>query len=128
LFSAASIVQGEKMSERPSTSRSVYGSASAKRPQALQQFFDQTEEFHKLGLLDQQATYCMGLLLGIYRYERESKSEFRSWCEDIPGLYANLLLTQWQERNKGTAVITAVRNVIRESCPEWTKWLPNQKP
>jgi hypothetical protein len=87
----------------------------------LQQFFDQTEEYHKLGLLDLEATYCMGVLLGIYRYERESKSEFRSWCKGIPGLYADLLLTQWQERTKGTAAIPAVRNFVRERCPEWTK-------
>jgi hypothetical protein len=93
----------------------------------LQQFFDQTEEYHKLGLLDQEASYCMGVLLGIYRYERESKSEFRSWCEDIPGLYADLLLTQWRERNKGTAAITTVHNFIRESCPEWTNWLPERR-
>jgi hypothetical protein len=93
----------------------------------LRQFFDQTEQYHKLGLLDQEATYCMGVLLGIYRYERESKSEFRSCCEDIPGLYADLLLTQWQERNEGTATITAVHNFVRESCPEWTKRLPDQK-
>ena len=92
----------------------------------LQQFFDQIEEFHKSGLFDQEATYCMGVLLGIYRYERESKSEFRSWCEDIPGLYADLLLTQWQDRNKGTAAVTAVHNFVRESCPEWAKWLPNE--
>jgi hypothetical protein len=93
----------------------------------LQQFFDQTEEFHKLGLLDQEAAYCMGVLLGIYRYERESNSDFRSWCDDIPGLYADLLLTQWEKRNKGALAITAVHNFVRESCPEWTKRLPNQK-
>ena len=93
----------------------------------LQQFFDRTEKYHELGLFDQEATYCMGVLLGIYRYERESRSEFRSWCEDVPDLYADLLLTQWRERNKGTAAITAVHNFIRQNCPQWTNWLPGRK-
>jgi hypothetical protein len=89
----------------------------------LQHFFDETERYHELGLLDQEATYCMGVLSGIYRYERESKSEFRSWCEDIPEDYARRLLDQWQKRNEGAAAIMTVHEFIRENCPKWAPWL-----
>jgi len=34
----------------------------------------------------------MGVILGIYRYEHESKSEFREWCVDVPIECAGYLL------------------------------------
>jgi hypothetical protein len=39
----------------------------------LQPFFDQVVRYHELGMPEQEATYCMGVILGICRYERESK-------------------------------------------------------
>src|ERR1700730_1846959 len=49
----------------------------------LQPFFDQVERYRELGMAEQEAAYCKGVILGIYRYERESKSEFREWSTDI---------------------------------------------
>jgi hypothetical protein len=95
--------------------------------QELQPFFEQAERYHKLGMLEQEATYCMGVVRGIYRYERESKSEFREWSEDIPAECAGFLLGQWRERNRDAQSINAVREFIREHCPEWSKWLKNFK-
>src|SRR5215831_11587784 len=43
----------------------------------LQPFFDQVERYHELGMGEQEATYCMAVMLGIYRFEHESKSEFK---------------------------------------------------
>jgi hypothetical protein len=93
----------------------------------LHPFFEQIERYHELGMPDQEATYCMGVLSGIYRYERDSQSEFKAWCVDIPNERARLLLDKWQKRNIATAAINTVHKFIRESCPEWTKWLKDQK-
>ena len=93
----------------------------------LQPFFEQIERYHQLGMPDQEATYCMGVLFGIYRYARESKSEFREWSVDIPGEFAGLLLDKWQKRHKATANVNALHNFIRERCPQWAKWLQDQK-
>src|SRR5713226_5176088 len=50
----------------------------------LQPFFDQVERYHALGMIKQEATYCMAVLLGIYRFERESESEIKQLAEDLP--------------------------------------------
>ena len=52
---------------------------------------------------EQEATYCTGVILGIYRYEHESKSEFRGWSVDVPIECAGYLLDKWRERKQGTA-------------------------
>ena len=50
----------------------------------LQPFFDQVERYHELGMAEQEATYSMAVILGIYRFEHESKSEFKKLAEDLP--------------------------------------------
>jgi len=93
----------------------------------LQPFIDQVERYHKMGLPEQEAVYCMGVILGIYRYEREAKSEFRQWCEDIPAEFGGFLLDKWRKRNPDGARINAMHDFIRTRCPEWANWLKHTK-
>ncbi len=85
----------------------------------LQPFYDQTARYHELGMLEQEMTYCMGVILGTYRYEHESKSEFRKWAEDIPIECAGDLLTTWRERNQNAVAAEAMDKFIRQRCPKW---------
>lgn len=93
----------------------------------LQPFFEQVERYHELDMPEQEAAYCMGVIIGIYRYERESKSEFKEWSVDIPADCAGFLLDKWKERNRDKARITAMHEFIRARCPEWTEWLKDEK-
>ena len=68
-----------------------------------------------------------GVLFGIYRYERESESEFKAWSVDSLSEFARLLLAELQKRNKAAGNINVVHKFIRESCPEWSEWLKDQK-
>ena len=89
----------------------------------LQPFYDQAKRYRELGMAEQETTYCMGVILGIYRYEHESKSEFRKWCEDVPIECAGFLLDIWRERNQGTAPAQAMDKFIRNRCPKWAEYL-----
>jgi hypothetical protein len=92
----------------------------------LQPFVDQVERYHKLGMPEQEAAYCMGVLLGIYRYEHESKSDFKQWAEDIPAEYAGNLVREWRERNPEQAGIDAMYAFICERCPKRANWLKDE--
>jgi hypothetical protein len=83
---------------------------------------DQAKRYHDIGSLEQEAVYCMGVLLGLYRYERESKSEFRQCAEDIPGDVGGYLLDEWRKRNPDRARVNAMHEFIRTRCPEWDNW------
>jgi hypothetical protein len=93
----------------------------------LQPFFDQVERYHELDMPEQEAVYCMGVIFGIYRYEQESKSEFRSLSVDISADCAGFLLDKWRKRNRKKSSINAMRVFFRERCPEWAKWLDDKK-
>ena len=77
----------------------------------LQPFFEQVERYHEMGLPEQEATFCKGVIFGIYRYERESKSEFRGWSVDIPAECGGFLLDKWRERNREKDSINAMHEL-----------------
>jgi len=89
----------------------------------LEPFFDQAGRYHELGMTKEEATYCRGVILGIYRYEHESKAEFREWSVDIPVECAGNLLTRWRERNQNSASNAAMDAFIRDRCPNWVRCL-----
>jgi hypothetical protein len=89
----------------------------------LQPFFDQVERYHELAMAEQEATYCMAVVLGIYRFAHESKSEFKKLAAEIPAECAGNLLEDWRARNPDQGGIDAMYRFIRERCPKWASWL-----
>jgi hypothetical protein len=89
----------------------------------LQPYFDQLGRYRELGMTKQEHAYCKGVILGIYRYEQESKSEFRDWSIDIPVDCAGSLLDEWRERCQNSRSKAAMDDFIRERCPKWAKYL-----
>lgn len=89
----------------------------------LQPFYDQVVRYHELGMPEQETTCCMGVILGIYRYEHESKSEFREWSVDIPIECAGYLLDEWRKRNRIKVGAQAMDEFIQRRCPKWVKYL-----
>jgi hypothetical protein len=57
-----------------------------------------------------------GVLFGIYRYERESESEFKAWSVDSLSEFARLLLAEWQKRNKAAGNINVVHKLFARAA------------
>jgi hypothetical protein len=87
--------------------------------EALQPFVNQVGRYCDLGLSKEETVQCMGTILGLYRYEQESRSEFREWSVDIPVECAGDLLAQWRKRRRDSASSTAMDEFIQDRCPNW---------
>ena len=89
----------------------------------LQPFFDQADRYHDLQMAEQERDYCMGVVLGTYRYEQESKSEFKDWCEDMPLECAGCLLDTWRERVLDASFPAVMDEFVGQRCPRWAEYL-----
>jgi len=102
VFDALESIDVQDCWDRSGASRDGYTSpdeaAAEIIDEELQPFLVQVERYHELGMFEQEAVYCAGVVLGIYRYGRESKSEFREWSADLPSECAGLLLENWRKR------------------------------
>lgn len=85
----------------------------------LQPFHDQMKRYRELMMDKQERDYCMGIILGLYRYEQESKSEFKDWCEDLPLSCAGSTLDDWREQNGIPAASVAMNGFFQQRCPKW---------
>ena len=92
----------------------------------LQSFRDQITRYHELGMGEQERDYCMGTILGLYRYEQESKSEFKDWCEGIPLCCADSILGEWRKQNDIASASATMNEFIGQRCPKWAEHLTHK--
>ncbi len=65
--------------------------------------------------------YCMGILKGIYQYEKDSGSEFKNWVTDIPEETFGAILKSWGKNSK-IKDKNEMKYYIQEECPDWFEW------
>jgi len=83
----------------------------------LEPFVSQVWQYLQLDMPTEAKTYMQGILLGLYRFDRESTSEFRSWASDIPRELFRILQDKWRKKVKKSELIQEMNNFCRQRCP-----------
>ena len=52
--------------------------------EALEPYTDELKRYHDQSMAAQAELYCMGILKGIYLFEKESTSQYKDWVVDAP--------------------------------------------
>jgi hypothetical protein len=58
--------------------------------------------------LPQAKIQCMGILMGIYRFEKESDSQFKAWAVDAPGEYFASTYREWRKGTTSKQEVTGL--------------------
>jgi hypothetical protein len=83
----------------------------------LEPFVSQVWQYLQLDMPTEAKTYMQGVLLGLYRFHRESTSEFRSWASDIPRELFDLLQDKWRKKVKKSELVQEMNDFCRQRCP-----------
>jgi hypothetical protein len=130
VFSALDSLDVTDCWERSGSSHDGYTSpdeaAGEMIDEELHPFLEQVGRYHDLGMPEQEAAYCKGVLLGLYRYAHESKSEFSEWSVDFPAEYGDRLLSDWRKRNRGKEKTSLMNEFVRARCPGWAEQLKDK--
>ena len=59
-------------------------------------FLEELKKYQALGMNAEANRMCMGLLLGLHRFERESTSEFKDWASGAPNAFAGEVVDAWK--------------------------------
>jgi hypothetical protein len=101
VFFVLDLISVEDLWDRSGASRDGYISSDEAAVEMIEEelkpFLEQFRDYRRLDMPTQETIYCMGLLLGIHRFDQESKSEFREWAGDIPGECFVDLLDEWRK-------------------------------
>jgi len=82
--------------------------------ETLEPFVDEMKRNQKRSLPAAAKAYCIGIILGLWRYDEESNSDFAGWIEDAPGDYIDRVIEEWQKENPSSEDIAEVMNIIQE--------------
>ena len=81
---------------------------------ALEPYMDELKKYQKLSMHADANNYCKGILKGIYRYDKESNSEFKDWATDAPGENFESVRDKWKESCKDEKDVKDVEDYIKK--------------
>ena len=87
----------------------------------LEPFFEEMRRYHKLSMHEEARNYCMGILLGIHKFEEEATTEFADWAVDAPQDFFTRVLDEWNSKCKRKKDIETVSSFAKEKFNTWWK-------
>ena len=87
--------------------------------EVLDPFLEELGKYQKLGMNTEANQMCMGLLLGLYRFERESMSQFKNWAPDASIIFAEAVVDAWKAGPLSRADVKAVKAFIEDELAGW---------
>jgi hypothetical protein len=87
--------------------------------ETIDPYLEEIKKYQALGMNVQANRMCMGLLLGLYKFDDESTSEFMGWAPDAPGIFAEEVVEVWKAGSPSRADVKALRTFIEEALFGW---------
>ena len=84
----------------------------------LSPFRDDVEKYRKLSMPKEATLYCMGILKGIYAFDKASKTQYKEWAVDAPGEYFVFILDDWRTLYKGKIPMASMKDFLATNCPD----------
>ncbi len=85
----------------------------------LEPYVDELRKCQKLSMDEEAKYYCMGILKGIYKFEREATTEFQDWAVDDPHDNFIQVLKEWGKGNKDSKNLEEMDDFVKKNFPEW---------
>ena len=87
--------------------------------EVLEPFLGELRKFQELGMNTEANRLCMGLLLGLYRFEHKSTNEFKDWAPDSPIIFAEVVVEAWKEGKPSQTDVKAVKAFVEDELGGW---------
>jgi len=88
----------------------------------LEPYEQDLTRYPKMNLPKQAMWLCMGILHGLYRFEHESKTEFKDWAVELPLHHALTIFGQWSTKKPSQEAIEEMQSFINNLMPRWKRY------
>ena len=124
LYDELDALEVEEVWDRAGRTRHGYVETSEVASQMIEAvlapYLEELSRYQALGLNLEAGELCKGLLLGLYQFEHESKSQFKDWATDLPFDFAQEVLAAWRRGATGEANTGEISGFIQEELPSWS--------
>jgi hypothetical protein len=81
--------------------------------EALHPFIDEMKKNQQRMLPAVAKAHCIGIIKGLWSYEKDSASEFKDWVPDAPGEYVSFVVDEWKKGNPSDEDVAEVMNFMK---------------
>ena len=78
----------------------------------VEPYMDEMRKYQEHKLPDIAKVYCIGIIKGLMRYERESTSEISDWMTDAPGEFIDTVFEEWKKGKPSKKDVDHVKNIM----------------
>ncbi len=82
-------------------------------------YLEELGKYQTLGMNAEANRMCMGILLGLYRFEDKSTTRFKEWSPDTAGVFADTVVDAWKAGSPSQADVKALKTFIMEELFGW---------
>ncbi|MCL4378259.1 MAG: hypothetical protein M1409_07770 [Actinobacteria bacterium] len=86
---------------------------------AIEPYLDELIKRQDLEMDEEAKKYCMGILKGIYKFEKESENEFKDWAVDAPEQNFEEVFDKWKKHCTNPDEIKEMKEFIGKNFPDW---------
>jgi hypothetical protein len=91
--------------------------------EALAPFLQDMERYRTLGLPEQASACCLGILQGIYDFDKDSSTQYKEWAVDAPEEYFGQVADAWENIYHGKPPLSKLESFVKEHCPLYAELL-----
>lgn len=86
---------------------------------AIEPYLEELKKCQDLKLDEEAKKYCMGILEGIYKFEKESENEFKDWAVDAPWQNFEKVFDKWKKHCTNPDDIKEMKKFVKKNFPDW---------
>jgi hypothetical protein len=91
--------------------------------EALAPFLQDVERYRTLGLPEQASACCLGILQGIYDFDKDSSTQYKEWAVDAPKEYFGQVADAWENIYRRKPSLSKLESFVKEHCPGYAELL-----
>jgi len=100
--------------------------ASQMIEEVIKPYLKQLEKYQTLDMSTEANKLCLGLLMGLYQFDRESQSEFKNWATDAPSEFASSVIDAWRAGKPSRKDVAAFKQFITDELGGWDVYLARE--
>jgi hypothetical protein len=93
--------------------------ASEMMGKVLDPYLEDLRKYFRLDMRAEATQFCMGLLLGCYRFEHAAETEFKDWAPDAMYVSAECVLDVWNEGHPSQVARETIRTFMQQRLNGW---------
>ena len=87
--------------------------------EVLEPFLEELKKYQGLSMDVEAKKCCMGILKGIYKFEKESNSEYKDWAVDAPKDFFRSILSDWKKGCKNKKDVQEIEEFVKKNFQGW---------